>query len=216
MKRAFPVAITMAVGLVMIGKFFFEESKVVTRVGDEIEKWAFVVAALAYLLGIANLTRVNAKVVLRRGKDWPYKLVLLLGMYGMIVAGLAEYAAWGSDLGASSGRFSLFNWSFRYVMTPLASTMFSLLAFFIASAAFRAFRARSIEAALLLAAALAVMLGRVPLGSLVTGGFASGLQVWILTTPSLAGQRAIIIGAGIGLVGAALRIVLGIERPYLR
>ena len=216
MQRKIPIAITVVVGFTMIIKFFFEDQKVVYRVGDEIQKWSFVVAAMAYLLGIANLTRVNGKVVLRGGRDWPYKAVLLVGMYLMIVVGLYEYFTYGEDMGRGEGHKSLFGWGFDYLLTPLASTMFSLLAFFIASAAFRAFRARSFEATLLLLAGCLVMIGRVPLGYLVTGGTATDVQVWIMTVPSLAGQRAIIIGAAMGMVGAALRIVLGIERPYLK
>lgn len=59
---------------------------------------------------------------------------------------------------------SLFMWFFDHCFVPLDATMFSLLAFYIASAAFRAFRARSFEATALLIAGCLVMIGRVPLG----------------------------------------------------
>jgi hypothetical protein len=205
----------MAVGFTMIGKFFFEHEKHVAFVGREIEAWGTVIAAMAYLLGIANLTLVNGAAVMRRGKDWVYKLVLLIGLFGMVGIGVIEYhtsAGIGKELGAGTA----FGWVFRYVMTPLIATMFSLLAFFIASAAFRAFRARSLEATLMLIAGILVMAGRVPLGNVLSDGWATDLEVWIMNVPSLAGQRAIIIGAALGLIGSALRVVLGIERPYLR
>ena len=61
----------------------------------------------------------------------------------------------------------IFVWLFNYVQVPMDATMFSLLAFFIASAAYRAFRARTLEATLLLAAALIVMIGNAPVGDLI-------------------------------------------------
>lgn len=107
----------------------------------------------------------------------------------------------------------MFRQFFNHIMIPIQATMFSLLAFFIASAAYRAFRARSVLATVLLVAALVLMLRLIPMGPLTV--FLSDLSSWILLTPNLAAKRAILIGVGLGMVATALKVVLGIERNYL-
>ena len=92
--------------------------------------------------------------------------------------------------------------------------------FFIASAAYRAFRARTVDATLLLIAAGVVMLGRVWIGGYVTQSLPQFLQLpflqeWIMDVPQLAAKRGIAIGAYLGAVATSLRIILGIERTYL-
>ncbi len=103
---------------------------------------------------------------------------------------------------------------FEYMIKPMQSTMFSLLAFFVASAAFRAFRAKSFEATILLVTAFIVMLGRVPIGTSIWPGFA-GISEWILSTVNMAGSRAITLGAAVGATAACLKIILGLETRYL-
>jgi hypothetical protein len=95
--------------------------------------------------------------------------------------------------------------------------MFSLLAFFVASASYRAFRAHSFEATLLLVTAFIVMLGRVPISQQipVIGKEIASITDWIMTTPNMAGQRAVMIGAALGVVSASLRVMVGIEKSYL-
>jgi hypothetical protein len=111
-----------------------------------------------------------------------------------------------------SGR--VFEWFYEYVFFPCNATVFALLAFFIASAAFRAFRARNSEAALLLGAAIFVMLGRVPIGREITDAFPT-VADWLIDIPNNAGRRAIMMGAAIGAIATGLRVILGIERSHL-
>lgn len=114
---------------------------------------------------------------------------------------------WGRD-----GR--VFVWIYDHVFGPANATLFALLAFFVASAAFRAFRARNLEAGLLLGAAILMMLGRAPLGRAISDVFPD-LAQWILDVPSNGGRRAIMMGAAIGAIATGLRVVLGIERSHL-
>ena len=114
-------------------------------------------------------------------------------------------------------------WIYQYVVYPITATMFSLLAFFVASAAFRAFRAKNVEAILLLGTAFVVLLGRSYAGSVATAWVPEQLDV--LTFPGLttvimgvvnaAGQRAIMIGVALGVVATSLKIILGVDRSYL-
>ena len=118
----------------------------------------------------------------------------------------------------------VFEWLFEYVQVPMEATTFSLLAFFIASAAYRAFRARTFEATLLLISALIVMMGNVPIGDYIWNTVmgetpwadgTSWARQWILDNPNLAARRGIILGVALGVISQSIRIILGIERSYL-
>jgi hypothetical protein len=114
---------------------------------------------------------------------------------------------WGKE-----GR--VFTWIYDNVFDPCNSTLFALLAFFIASAAFRAFRARNTEAALLLGSAILVMLGSMPLMGHLSYDFVD-VKEWIVDVGNNSGRRAIMMGAALGAIVTGLRIVLGIERSHL-
>ncbi len=103
---------------------------------------------------------------------------------------------------------------FEHIMIPIQATMFSLLAFFISSAAYRAFRARNLLSSILLIAALIVMLRFNPYLGPVSGLMADGAD-WLINVPNLAAKRAIIIGIGLGIVATSLKVLLGIERSYM-
>ncbi|UCE23857.1 MAG: hypothetical protein JSU74_11240, partial [Candidatus Zixiibacteriota bacterium] len=84
----------------------------------------------------------------------------------------------------------------------------------IASAAYRAIRARNVMATFLLLAALIVMLRFNPYFGPVSP-YVNKASNWLMNVPNLAAQRAIIIGVGLGIVATALKVILGIERGYM-
>jgi hypothetical protein len=114
-------------------------------------------------------------------------------------------------------------WIYQHMIVPLTSTMFAMLAFYVATAAFRAFRAKNTEATLLLLTAGVVLLGRTYAGVWLFGWLPEwllwfrfdNLTVWIMEVPNTAGTRAITIGIALGVVATSLRILLGVDRSYL-
>ncbi len=109
----------------------------------------------------------------------------------------------------------MFRSFFDFVLMPILATTFSLLAFFIASAAYRAFRARNLLATLLLVSALIVMLRFNPYLTPIFGDYMARTSNWLMNVPNLAAQRAIVMGVGLGIVATALKVILGIERGYM-
>ncbi len=205
MKRTLPLFLTFIFGMFPIIAFFVPHHKI-SSLNQDLDGWLVIVAGFALPLGVVNLVMTNIEKIKRKQPGWPYSFVLLGGLCVMAYYGV---------IGGKDGFHPRFQYMFVNMVSPLQATMFSLLAFYVASAAYRAFRARNVEATILLAAAILVMLGRVPLGDFISGGRMTPLSEWIMDKPNAAAQRGIIIGAALGAASMQIRVILGIERTYL-
>jgi hypothetical protein len=204
MRHEIPLKITLFFGLFMILQYFVPHWRINEMAGT-FQQWAVIVLAFAYVLGIANLIRINLDVVSKKGRDWQYKVITIVALIATLLIGLIG--------GITPGSF--FNDRLYLSMyVPMSSTMYATLAFFIASAAFRAFRVRTWQAGLLAVTAVIVMLGRVPVGRMVWSDM-PGLVDWVMEVPNMVAQRGILIGAALGAVATGLKMVFGIERSYL-
>lgn len=199
------MVITFVVGFLMIVNYYFGGSvPVIKTTSTTVQKWTVIVAAFALIIGLINISRIHVNHLLRRTKgQWMFSLWNLLVMYVMIAVGL---------LGTT--KHPGYQWLYTWVFLPIDATMYSSLAFFISSAAYRAFKARSIEAAIMLASGVIVMLMNAPIGSIIWSGFPV-IGSWIMKTPVVASQRAFMITFVLGTVAVGLRTLLGMERGYL-
>ncbi len=183
---------------------FFGRGSAVDAVSDEALRGQTIVGGIALLLGVFSIVQVHWARITSHHVDRFYSAVLLVC--------LAVMAGFGVFAGVAAG--GVYDWLFQQIQAPMMATMFSMLAFFIASAAYRAFRARTVPSAILLLTALIVMLGRIPMGQYIYDQLPEWTN-WIMIVPSVAVQRGIIIGAALGAASMALRILVGIERTYL-
>ena len=97
----------------------------------------------------------------------------------------------------------------------LGSAMFALLAFYIANAAYRSFRIRSIEAFVMMVAAVIVMLGQIPHGPLYVSESLPWIRRDLLLNVSVPAFRAIYFGSAIAGLALAVRMWLSLERSPL-
>lgn len=177
---------------------------------DQLFTYLTSILTAAFAIGIINLTRVHANNVKGKRPIWKYSLILLVSMYFMAIASVIA-SPFSLDPQSSvipSAVYAVFFpiWQFLYydILVSINATLFSILAFFIASAAYRAFKARSLETSILLAAGLLVMIGQTPISNLVWPGFAD-MRDWIMAFPNTAGQRGILIGTALGILAFSVR-----------
>ena len=227
MKRTIPLLIAAVTGFVVIASTFIPYTQLW---GDRTMIWFDILASVAFILGGGNLLKMNLQKISNRRPGWGFAAVTIIAFLITLVIGLGKIGVRPSEQfpeyawsGTYEDEGSAIWWIYEYMYRPLGSTMFSLLAFFIASAAFRAFRAKNTEATILLVTAFVVLLGRTYAGFYLTRWLPddySGLRLdrltnTIMNTFNTAGNRAIMIGIAMGVVSTSLKVLLGIDRSYL-
>lgn len=203
MKRQIPLAIAFICGIVMIIQFFIPHP-VSQKTYVEVLHGQIIVGIFIIIIAIRSLCVVHIDKIRKKKEGWGYSFITLFALSFTAFVGIAF----------GMGEKSIFSDLYQYIMVPMQSTMFSLLAFYMASAAFRAFKARTAQATLLLITALIVMFGRVPVGERVAPWLPAFIE-WVLMYPNMAAQRGILLGVGLGMIATSLKIILGIERGYL-
>ncbi len=195
-----------------------------------------IIVAFAMFIGAYSLLHMHLTRIRRQQAGWAYSLLVFVGATVMIAAGLYNEGTGPMPPLAPRG---INTWLYDHVQVPCSATMFSILAFFIASAAYRTFRAKNLNALLLLIAAVIVMFGQVtiserfvnwglyvanlfpPLHDFIVDGLGvtdtifRKLAHFVMAAPNMAAKRGIMLGIALGAISQSLRILFGIERSYM-
>lgn len=175
-----------------------------------------IISLFAMVLGLGNLINMHIHRIRNKGQNWLQSYTTLISFFVVSIIGLLGSRA-GED-GLFPTTIGTFDFGiqtiFLRVLVPLQATVFALLAFYMASAAFRSFRARNLMAGLLLGSAFIVMLGQVPLGGQIWSGLPE-ISQWIMAVPNTASKRGIELGVTLGSLATSLKILTGIERNWM-
>ncbi|MEO0271144.1 MAG: hypothetical protein ABIM58_00140 [candidate division WOR-3 bacterium] len=261
MKKEIPLIITFISGLLLVIALFIPHEPF-GSLQERFNDWYIIVSGFTLILGVDSLLLYHYRKIKRKEKDAPYSVILILSFVTVLIWGIYSGIKHGNPFAPTS---TFLRYFYTYIFVPLGATMFALLAFFIASAAYRAFRARTFNATLLLISAGLVMLGRVPKGeetipyfigitlilialifalegiqrvnpyekalffvlSILSLGVIFPLSIllkkylpfiadWVMNIPQLGAKRGIFIGISLGAIAMSIRIILGIERTYLK
>lgn len=206
MKKEIPVAMGFILGISIVAAMFFTGVPWLTTWKKMLDEWFLVGQAWMVAVGVVNLTQIHGRRVSQKKEGWPFSVWLMICMYGMMVFGIFV---------AKNANHEGWKFMYNQLISPMNATVYSTLVFYIGAAAYRAFRVRNMEATVLLVAAVIMMLGRVPLGKVLLGSWVEKTADWILNVPNSAGMRGITLGATLGGIATALRILVGIERGHL-
>ncbi|MGC8879552.1 MAG: hypothetical protein ACP5R2_10030 [Anaerolineae bacterium] len=203
LARLISVPVAIGVGLLVLASYFIADTRL-DALANRLVYIASIVAAFALFLGLANLARFHLGRVRARCPERPYSFILLVA--------LASTLALGFIGGGPNSRWV--QCLFDNVLFPLQAALYSLLAFFIVTATYRAFRVRNVESALFVIFAIVVLLGQTSAGALLWEELPA-IKDWIFDVPVLAGTRGILIGVALGTLATGIRVLLGVDRPYV-
>lgn len=223
-KKWLPLGMAFVMGVFFAVQYYIPHP-FTDKLLTDISVWFRIIGTFAMGLGIVSLFHVHYHKIKRKAPAWGFSIIVFVSLFTIVVIGI--YCE-GVEISTETNKLTLYGWLYQMLIVPLQSTMFSILGFFVASAAFKAFRAKTREATILLVAALIVMFGRVQMGELVWAKIPTfelwGVTLppaigqitgWIMKVPNMAAQGGIALGICLGSIAMSLRIIFGVERAYM-
>lgn len=201
MRTRLPLALASAMVVLMAAAFFSPRLSGLYSSG--VNRGLQIFGAFATVPAVVGLIRLHSTRIARKHSSALYSAVMLVALFATVVLGI-----WDAKFNGPR-----FNWVYSNIYGPLQQSVFAFLAFFIASAAYRAFRARTMEATVLLVAAVVVLLGNAVVSLPGPGG--ASAEGWLLSVPAMAMQRGIGFGVALGIMAQSVRILMGLERSFV-
>ncbi len=201
-KIQIPIILQALFIILMLAEFFFTVPKPIIDINVTLRSFVPIVSAAAIILGIVLLTISHIKKISSRGDDWYYSIIYLISL---VIT---------SAFGIISVRDFTFQWIYNNMTAPIGVALYSLTAFYITSAAYRVFRARNLDATVLLVCAFIVLMMLIPVGAAILPPVVP-IGEWLRSFPSSAGFRGMIVGTSLGIVGLGVRIMVGRQREHL-
>jgi hypothetical protein len=205
LRREAVFAVSIFVASMMIINFFID-IPIIKTIAQELTIWALIIQLIAIGIGAVNMMRSHYRVISRRESGrWYYSAYMIALFWIMLLLGIP---------GIISGtENSIYSWLFNQLYVSLGTTLYAITGFYIFSAGYRAFRARTMEAALMLLAGIIMMLSNAPVGEVIWVGFPV-IGDWLLSTGQRPWQTTVVMVEAFGMMAFGYRAFTGKERGF--
>jgi hypothetical protein len=205
LRREAVFAVSIFVASMMIINFFID-IPIIKNIAQELTIWALIIQLIAIGIGAVNMMRSHYRVISRRESGrWYYSAYMIALFWIMLLLGIP---------GIISGtENSIYSWLFNQLYVSLGTTLYAITGFYIFSAGYRAFRARTLEAALMLLAGIIMMLSNAPVGEVIWVGFPV-IGDWLLSTGQRPWQTTVVMVEAFGMMAFGYRAFTGKERGF--
>jgi hypothetical protein len=193
------VILILAAILLILGIDRFVEITALRPLAIMIYEWGILLSAFALLLGAFNVAWVHVRRVVAGAQGWLQSLLLVVAMAVVLATGLFSTAG---------VRAPLVEMLFDAIIAPGQATLFALLAFFMAAAAYRYLRIGRPGGVWLLAGVLLVFAVQIPVVNAIMPTAFANLVNWVVDVPAMAALRGALLGSGFALVIVAIRYLL--------
>lgn len=166
-------------------------------------EWVLLLASFALLLGITHVLITHLRRIQNGQADWTYSLILVTGCCAVLVAGLLQPS------GVTSPTVE---WIFDTLIAPGQATLYALLFFFMAAAAYHYLRVTHAAGRWMLAGALIVLVTQMPVSHTLLPSLWGEWVSWLLQVPVMATLRGALLGSTLALLLVGARFLLGRSR----
>jgi hypothetical protein len=220
-KKWVIIALTFLAGLLFTLEFFLPPLDIHNPAkGNIMTPWVvpsseFIMFSITWMLGLGviSLFKVHLKKIMTKNKESINSYAFFVAMIAMIIVGFASNLREKPNAPPSIEPFQITFNALYQILQNLDTAMFALLAFYITSAAYRAFRIRTAESALLMISALIIMISLVSLGAkIMPADVLDSIQQFLFRYINMSTLRAITIGVSVGALAMSMRIWLSLER----
>jgi hypothetical protein len=201
LRRTLPLIIATVVGLFMFANYFLDLPVGISSIADYFNQWNGVLVAGGLVVGGVAFLIQYTKILKDKSESTWYVYVILATFAIQFIAGIPGFE-WAWD------------WLNANIRDPLELAAYAMVLMFITTAAFRSFKARSIDTSLMVICAFFVFVAGAPMVKAVFPmGAAPG--VWISDIIVAGVRRATTISAYLGIFYLWVRTVLWMEKRSL-
>ena len=197
-----PLILIFIFGILVIIEFFFPHP-VLSAIKAELGTWTVIIANVSIFLGLYYMTYGQYRTLQREGRTmraWFFFITPFIALCLFLIG--AAFPGYTSS--------PQYQWLYMNIYRAQVAMYVSLPLFYCYSAAYRAFRIRSVEALALMLGGVLYTLRQIPLFTFLYPPL-HDIGEWVLLVPNVAGGRGAVICVGLAALVVGLRTLAGRE-----